>query len=36
MSLTMGLALNDLSGKKRLLIATSAFRTEPYATSGGC
>ena len=32
----MGLNLADMSGKKRLLVATSAFRNEPYATSGGC
>jgi Flp pilus assembly protein TadG len=32
----MGLNLADMNGKKRLLVATSAFRNEPYATSGGC
>ena len=32
----MGLNLSDLNGKKRLLVATSAFRNEPYASSGGC
>jgi len=32
----MGLALNDMAGKKRLLVATSAFRNEPFATNGGC
>jgi Flp pilus assembly protein TadG len=32
----MGLTLTDMAGKKRLLVATSAFRNEPYATSGGC
>jgi Flp pilus assembly protein TadG len=34
--LSLGLNLADLAGNKRLLVATSAFRTEPYATSGGC
>ena len=32
----MGLNLADMSGKKRLLVATSAFRNEPYAPTGGC
>ncbi len=32
----MGLALNDMAGKKRLLVATSAFRNEPFATNGRC
>ncbi len=32
----MGLNLADMAGGKRLLVATSAFRNEPYATSGGC
>jgi len=31
-----GLNLADLSGNKRLLVATSAFRNEPFATTGGC
>ena len=30
-----GFNLSDLSGGKRLLAATSAFRNEPYATSSG-
>ena len=34
--LSLGLNLADLAGNKRLLVATSAFRTEPYATTGGC
>lgn len=32
----LGLNLADMAGSKRLLIATSAFRNEPYATSGTC
>ncbi len=32
----LGLNLADMAGNKRLLVATSAFRNEPYATSGGC
>jgi Flp pilus assembly pilin Flp len=32
----LGLNLSDMAGHKRLLVATSAFRNEPYASSGGC
>jgi Flp pilus assembly protein TadG len=31
-----GLNLADLSNNKRLLVATSAFRNEPFASTGGC
>lgn len=32
----LGNNLSNLNGSKRLLVATSVFRNEPYATSGGC
>lgn len=32
----LGNNLSNLNGNYRLLVATSVFRNEPYATSGGC
>ncbi|MGE3150321.1 MAG: TadE/TadG family type IV pilus assembly protein [Pseudorhodoplanes sp.] len=32
----MGLNIADMNGRKRLLVATAAFRNEPYAQNGGC
>lgn len=32
----IGFNLSDMSGGKRLLVATSAFRNEPYGGSGSC
>ena len=32
----LGNSLSNLNGNYRLLVATSVFRNEPYATSGGC
>jgi Flp pilus assembly protein TadG len=32
----LGLNLSDMSGNKRLLMATSAFRNEPFPSNGPC
>ena len=32
----LGFNLSDMAGNKRLLMATSAFRNEPFTTSGSC